>query len=146
MGAESMVHALEQVHSLLKSGGFLIDIHPNGEPVEFIYPFEGREHLIGYMQESDDYIEYHQADEALDVAVSNGLFQVEKSEEFTFNTHAKKFDELKTFLDENWSDAVVSEEVIANAKKLEWEYGQRAVHLREKVRMTVFKAIRQPTR
>jgi hypothetical protein len=143
MEAESMVHALEQVHSLLKSGGHLIDIHPNGEPVEFIYPFEGREYLIGYMQESDDYIEYQQADEALNEAVSKGQFQAEMSEQFTFNTHAHKFDELKTFLDENWSDAIVSEEVIANAKKLEWDYGQRAVHLREKVRMRVYKAIRQ---
>jgi len=137
-----MVHALEQIHSLLKPVGYLIDIHPNGELVEFIYPYEGRERLFGHLQETDDYIEYRQADEALNEVVSKGLFQVEKSEEFTFNTHSNTFDNLKTFLNENWSDAIICDEVIANVKKLEADYGKRAVFLREKVCMTVLKAIR----
>jgi len=139
-----MVHALEQIHDLLKTDGRLIDIHPTGELVEFIYPFEGREYLIGHLQETDDYIEYRQADEALDEVVSKGLFQVEKSQEFVFNTHSNNFDNLKTFLDDNWSDAVITDDVVANAKKFEADYGKRAVFLREKVRVTVLKAVRQP--
>ena len=134
-----MVHALEQIHNLLKPGGHLIDIHPNGEPVEFIYPFEGHEYFIGYLQETDDYIEYRQADEALGTAVSMGLFQVENTGEFTFHTHANTFDNLKAFLDENWSDAVISGDVIINVRKLERNYGKRTVFLREKVCITVLK-------
>ena len=136
-----MVHALEKIHSLLKPGGHLIDIHPNGEPVEFIYLTGGQEHFIGYMQETDDYIEYRQADEALETVATKGLFQAEKTGEFEFRTYADSFDELKSFLDENWSDAVITEAVIASARKLEEEYGIRKVFLREKTKIELLKPL-----
>ena len=136
-----MVHALEQIHRLLKPGGYLVDIHPNGELVEFILPLNGREHLIGYLQETDDYIEYRQADEALETAISKGLFRVEKAGEFGFRTYADSFDEIKTFLDENWSDAVITDDVIMSARKLEKEYGKRRLYLREQTRIGLFRAL-----
>ena len=142
-----MVHALEQIHSLLKPfdvtqgepGGYLIDIHPNGELVEFILPLEEGEQFIGYMQETDDYIEYHQADDAIDAILAAGLFQVVKSGEFEFLTHADSFDELKTFVIDSWSDALVTDEVIANARRLEKEHGKRKTLLREGVRIGLLK-------
>ena len=135
-----MVHALEQIHDLLKPDGHLIDIHPNGEPVEFIYPLDGQEHLIGYMQETDDYIEYRQADEAVENVIGRGLFQIEKTVEFEFRTHADSFDELKAFLDENWSDAVITDEVITSARKLESQHGVRETLLSEPVRMNLLRS------
>ena len=92
-----MVHALEQIHSVLKPfdeaqdrpGGHLIDIHPNGELVEFILPLDEGEKFIGHMRETDDYIEYRQADEAVNTVVSNGLFQVERTGKFEFRTYAE---------------------------------------------------------
>ena len=136
-----MVHALEQIHTLLRPGGYLIDIHPNGELVEFILPLEDGEQFIGHMQETDDYIEYHQANDALEATVVAGLFKVVKSGEFEFLTHAETFDELKTFLDENWSDSVITEDVIASAKRLEKEFGKRTVLLREQVKIGLLKAL-----
>jgi hypothetical protein len=141
MEPESMVHALEQIHDLLKPGGYLIDIHPTGEPVKFIRPLNGREYFMGYLQETDDYIEYFQADEALETAVSKGLFQVGATEEFEFHTYANSFDELKTFLEENWSDAVIIDDVIAEAHKLDKEHGKHMVFLHERARVTVLKAV-----
>ena len=141
MEAESMVHALEQIHELLKPGGNLIDIHPDGEPIEFILPLDGREQLIGYMQETDDYIEYRQADEAIQMAISKGLFEVVKTGEFEFRTHADSFDELKAFLDENWSDAVITDEVIANARRLEKEHGKQMLFLREQTRIGLLRVL-----
>ncbi len=134
-----MVHALEQVHDLLAPGGYLIDIHPNGELVEFILPLEEGEQFIGHMQETDDYIEYHQANDALEFVIAAGLFQVVEAGEFTFLTHADSFDELKNHLDENWSDAVVTDEVIANARRLEKEHGKRRTLLREQVKVGLLK-------
>ena len=136
-----MVHALEQIHTLLKPGGQLIDIHPNGELVEFILPLDEGEQFIGYMQETDDYIEYRQADEAIQTAVSRGLFRVEKTGEFEFRTYADSFEELKAFLDENWSDAVIGEEVIAKAEELEKEHGKRGTFLREQTRIGLYGAL-----
>ena len=136
-----MVHALEQIHTLLNTGGYLIDIHPNGELVEFIYPLEEGEQFIGYMQETDDYIEYHQANDAIESIVAANLFQVVKSGEFEFLTHAESFDELKTFLNENWSDSVITEDVIASARRLEEKHGKRKVLLREQVKIGLLKAL-----
>ena len=92
------------------------------------------------MLETDDYIEYRQADEALQVAIEKGFFQVLKTGEFEFRLHADSFNELKAFLDENWSDAVITDEVIANARKLEKEHGERRVFLREQARIGLLKA------
>ena len=141
MQPESMVHALEQIHDLLKPEGHLIDIHPSGELVKFIRPLEGYEHFIGYLRETDDYIEYQQADEALEAAVSKGLYQVKGRKEFDFHTYANSFETLKSFLKENWSDAVIPDDVIAEAEELDKEYGKRTVFLREQPRVTVLKAV-----
>jgi hypothetical protein len=135
MAPESMVHALEQIHALLVPGGALIDIHPNGERVEFLCPLESGEHLIGYLQESDDYIEYRQSDEAIDSVVLKGFFRVEHMGEFEFRTYADSFEELKDFLDENWSDAVIGEEVIERAKELEAVHGIGKTVLSERARI-----------
>ncbi len=130
-----MVHALQEIRNLLKPGGALIDIRPNGELVEFVRPIEDDEHFIGYLQESDDYIEYGQAETAMRELVSAGLFEIKKAEEFPFYIHADSFDELKVFLEENWGDAVITEDVIAEAKRLDNKYGVGKVFLREKVRI-----------
>ena len=137
MASESMVHALEQIHTLLIPGGVLIDIHPNGKPVEFVYPLESSDRLIGYLQESDEYIEYRQADEAVDVVVARGLFRMDSVEEFEFRTYADTFDELKDFLDENWSDAIIGEEVVARASALEGALGIRGAVLSEQAKIAL---------
>ena len=136
-----MVHALEQVHRLIGPGGALIDIHPNGEKVEFFGLLEGREHFIGHMQESDDYIEYRQADNAIREVVSKGLYVIENTGALGFRTYADSFDELKTFLKENWSDAVITEDVIARAKALEKEHGAYKAILHEKVTLNLLRLI-----
>ena len=137
-----MVHALEQIHELLEPDGHLIDIHPNGELNKFILPLDGQEHFIGHMQETDDYTEYRQASAAIETVLSKGLFQVIKMGEFEFRTYADSFDELKAFLDESWSDAVITGDVIANARRLEEKYGKHRVFVREQTRIGLLKKIR----
>ena len=130
---ESMVHALEQIHDLLKPGGHLIDIHPNGELNEFYYALNDKEHFLGYMLETDDYIEYRQADEAIGTAIRKGLFCLNSAGGFEFRTYADSFTEMQEFLNENWSDALITDEVIANAMALEKEHGEFKTLLREQV-------------
>lgn len=148
-----MVHALKKIHSLLKPfddaqdrpAGALIDIRPNGELVEFIRPSkeegEDGEHFIGYMYETDDYIEYRQAEAAVQQVVAAGLFRIEKAGEFTFQVHADSFAELKIFLDENWSDSLIIEEVIAEANRLDDVYGVGKILLREQVGIGLLKPV-----
>jgi isochorismate hydrolase len=141
MQPESMVHALEQIHDLLKPDGNLIDIHPNGELNRFILLLDGQEYFIGYMQETDGYIEYRQASEAIETVVSKGLFRFLKMGGFEFRTYADSFDELQDFLEKTWSDAVITEEVIANARRLEEEYGKHRVFVCEQTRIGLLKKL-----
>ncbi len=128
-----MVHALHEIRKLLKPGGALIDIRPNGELVEFIRPHDDEEFFIGHMHETDDYVEYFQAEAAMQKVLAEELFKIEKAGEFTFQVHADSFDELKSFLDENWSDSLITEEVIAEAKRLDDAHEIGKVILREQV-------------
>ena len=136
-----MVHALREIRNLLKPNGALIDIRPNGELNEFIRPLGDDEHLIGYLHETDDYIEYMQAEAAVREVVTARLFQIKKAGEFTFQVHADSFDELKIFIDENWSDSLIEGDVIAEAIQLDNEYGVGKVLLRGQTRIVLLKPI-----
>ena len=136
-----MVHALREIHSLPKPNGFLIDIRPNGELVEFIRPHQEGELFIGHLQETDDYIEYRQAAAAVQEVIVDGLFQTQKVEEFIFQVHADSFAELKVFLDESWSDSLITEEVITEAARLDELYGVGKALLREQVYIGLLRPI-----
>ena len=108
-----MVHALEIIHGLLKPGGTLIDIHPSGEPpsIELVQDrgrtLVGQRTLVGHLQESDNFIEYSQAQAALEQALRLGWFDMERSGVFQFVVWSPSIGELRAYLDENWSDAVL---------------------------------------
>jgi len=136
-----MVHALEQIHGLLEPDGYLIDIRPNGEKSEFIYRLEAGDQFVGYYEETDDYIEYRQAAEAIQAVVAEGSFKIIKTDEFEFFDHADTFDEVYTFVTESWNDALVPEEVIARARELETEYNLREALLREHVHIGLLQKV-----
>jgi hypothetical protein len=113
-----MVHALEKIHSLLKPDGVLIDIHPTGEPASIEIRVRDRVTLAGWLQETDDYVEYEWANEALNQIVRSGLFTVERQSVFTFNTYAASIAELRDHLAEAWKDAILDEITAARAEEL----------------------------
>ena len=129
-----MVHALEMVHGLLKPDGRLIDIHPSGEPPPIIVRIGERSEIAGWLQETDDFIEYRQAEAALAQVVSDRLFTVEGQSAFIFNTYAETFAELSAYLVANWSDAVIPPDTMAHAEALQKAArGKTEVLLREHV-------------
>ncbi|MBG7609978.1 MAG: hypothetical protein IZT55_03840 [Anaerolineae bacterium] len=134
-----MVHALEKIHSLLNRTGYLIDIRPDGELIKFIRPLDNREHFIGYLHETDDYIEYRQADSAVQQVLETGLFQAEKVGQFEFRTYAGCFAELKTFVDETWNDSLITEDVVNAAQLLDDQVGEGPVYLDERVHIGLLK-------
>jgi hypothetical protein len=113
-----MVHALELIHAMLLPDGMLIDIHPTGEPPEVVailavdgFPRAKKYNHLGYLQESDDFVEYPLADQALAQAVSAGWYRLEKQREFCFLTTAANSDELRRFIQETWSDGILGPEI-----------------------------------
>ncbi len=140
-----MVHALELLHSLIEPGGCLLDIHPSGEPppIELIYG--DQRSLVGYLQESDDFIEYGQADAAIMQATSRGWYHIEQESAFEFPTRASSLAELRDFLEHNWADAILSPEIDQKVAKLLGSPGAKDktkisfVEIRERVRITRLK-------
>jgi hypothetical protein len=113
-----MVHALEKVHSLLKPGGQLIDIHPMFDPPAFEVRIGDKKFSVGWLRETDDYEEYELADEALSDVVNRGLFAIERQGTFSFITHADTPAELRQYLIDNWKDAIIDEITFARAEEM----------------------------
>jgi len=104
-----MVHALEKVHQLLKPQGILLDIHPTGEPAAIAVRL--REQIIpaGWINESDDYVEYEWTDEALQHVVNDNRFALERVGTFEFVWHADSMNDLRAYLAEEWKDAIIDD-------------------------------------
>ena len=131
------MHALETLHALLEPDGCLIDLHPSGQPPPIEAWIAGLPHLLGYMQETDDFIEYAQAATALAEIIQSGLFELEQQGAFMFVTRADSVEELHAFLNENWSDAVLPAEIEIQADRLSLSTGPIAsVQLCQQVHIT----------
>ena len=113
-----MVHALERIHQLLEPDGRLIDIHPSGEPPPIEVRVGQRATVVGWMKETDDFIEYAQAAAALSQVIERGWFDFERKGTFEFATHADSVSALREYLAKEWKDAILEETVIARATEL----------------------------
>jgi hypothetical protein len=136
-----MVHALEITRGLLKKDGLLIDIHPSGEPPLIEAHVGGEVRIAGHLEETDDFVEYFEADEALLDVAGRGLFKLERKGLFAFKVHAVTIGALAKYLDTEWSDAVLREEIVERASELMGDPGEdRKIVLREIVRIARFRA------
>jgi len=136
MKHEGMVHALEEIHRLLKPGGRLIDIHPVLE-VPLIKVFQGGRVLFaepdpGYDNYKED---VRQAEDALAQIVRRRLFVIERSGEFDFLTYGSSVAELRDFMakagacdDSPQDEAVVAREaeLYARVEEIMKAAGERA--------------------
>lgn len=111
-----MVHALEIIHQSLRRHGRLIDIHPVGEPSPIEIRIGEHKVLAGWLTETDDFVEYKQADDALAQAIRRRWFRVERGTTFPFITHADSLSELREYLVKEWKDAILDD---ATARKVE---------------------------
>ena len=104
-----MVHALETIQHLLKPGGILLDIHPTNEPAAVAVRLLEQIIPAGWIDESDDYVEYEWADEALQHMVDNRPFMLERMGTFEFMWHADSMNDLRAYLAEEWKDAIIDD-------------------------------------
>lgn len=144
MAAEGMVHALHTIHGLLKENGRLLDIHPSGEPPILNVRVAEQQFQAGWLRETDDFIEYSQAANAIRQVVKQKRFQVIQRDTFFFETQADSLAELQTFLTENWQDAILEELV---ARRIE-EFMQtiepdKQILLSEQIHVMVLRPLQQ---
>jgi len=118
MPPEGMVHALKIVRQSLVEGGALVDIHPTSQAPVVKVEIGEQTFLVGYIEESDDFVEYVQADAALRQAVASGWFNLERRGTFLFKTYASSVAELQAHLEATWSDAIFALNVQQRAAEL----------------------------
>jgi hypothetical protein len=136
-----MVHALEITRGLLKTDGLLIDIHPTGKPPLIEAHVDGEILLAGHLEETDDFVEYFEADDALTDVTGRGLFKLEREGLFAFMLHTPTIMALADYLEAEWSDSVLHEETIERAAELMGEPGEgREIVLHESVRIARFRS------
>lgn len=140
-----MVHALEIVHKLLKKDGLFIDIHPSGRPPRVEVHNGGQIQLAGHLEETNDFVEYAQADEALKQVTNRGLFQLESQGLFDFLLHAPTIEALAGHLEAEWLDAILPEAVVERLATLlddldEAPIDDKEIIVRENIGITRFRA------
>ena len=96
-----MVHALEEIHRLLKPNGALIDIHPVSEPSRIELHQAERVDLVGLLSVRQWCFEFEQADSALAEVIQQGLFTEERHALFDLPTHYASAAELGLDLKES---------------------------------------------
>jgi hypothetical protein len=95
MEEQGMVHALEQIHRLLRRSGTLIEIHPALE-VPFVEVWSNaelsfREDDPGFDYEDD----LRSAEEAVKSVVERGVFVLQERRRFELRTHASSVREFR---------------------------------------------------
>ncbi len=93
-----MVHALEEIHRLLNPDGLLVDIHPVPE-FTFIRVYDNGEVLIEEPLVDTDDEDVIRAERALAKVADRGLFVVDMSHEFGFQTYASSMRELWDYVE-----------------------------------------------
>ncbi len=96
-----MVHALEQIHRLLKPTGVLIDIHPVAASLPIEMHQGGKIDVAGQLSVGQWCIDFQEADKALSAIVQRGLFVVERHDVFDSLTYYASATELLTSVKES---------------------------------------------
>jgi hypothetical protein len=94
---------------LLKPAGILLDIHPTNEPAAIAVRLRDQFIPAGWVNESNDYMEYEWADEALQQVIDDRRFVLERTGTFEFVWHADSMADLRSYLAEEWQDAIIDE-------------------------------------
>jgi hypothetical protein len=98
MEREGMVHALEQIHRLLKPSGTLIEIHPSVDEPPLV---EVRSTGQLSFSEDDPGFDYKddlvQAEAAVSTVLDHGVFVLEDRRRFELRTYAASVEELRSY-------------------------------------------------
>jgi SAM-dependent methyltransferase len=96
MEPEGMVHALEEIHRILKPTGTLIEIHPAVDSPPVV---EVRSAGTVTFSEADPGFDYlddlRRAEEAVATALDRGVFVIHERRRFELRTHAASVEELR---------------------------------------------------
>jgi hypothetical protein len=130
-----MVDALRRACELLKPKGWIVDIHPTAA----IARFEVGTTIIGPIESGDAPLRHQAAGAAVESAVRQGLLRVERSAFFDFYTYGDSVEELAEYIEENWRNARVPQDVVARARAKLLDAPGAKPRVLERVQLTVLR-------
>ena len=146
-----MVHALEEIHRLLRPDGTLVDIHPFPEP-SLVKVIQGDRILFAEPKRESDHEGVQHADRAVAEVLERKLFVAERDHEFEFFSYGSSAFELREFWDRyNAYEETPKEEarlayedqVFARAEEiLKRSDGDAEAAIHERARIARFKPIK----
>lgn len=147
-----MVHALEEIHRLLRPDGTLVDIRPYAEP-SIVKVIVDDQTLFAEPKRETDNEGVLESDRAMDEILERKLFAVERGRDFEFFSYGSSAAEIREFWDRyNDYDPEPKEEdkqafedkVYARAEEIRKESGKDAeVAIHERVRIARLKPVRR---
>jgi hypothetical protein len=91
-----MVHALEEIHRLLKPDGTLIDIHPDVDTPPFVEVWSGGEPSFSENNPVFDYEDdLRRAERAVGTVIERGIFDLDRRRRFELRTYAASVSEMR---------------------------------------------------
>jgi hypothetical protein len=129
MEPQGMVHALEEIHRLLRPTGTLIEIHPAVDPPPFVEVRSGRTVSFSEEDPAFDYADDSvHAEAAVATVAERGMFAADGPRPFELRTHAASVAEMKGY----WSvynsyDPEDREETLARRKDEMYERAAEAM-------------------
>ena len=145
-----MVHALEEIHRLLRPDGTLVDIHPFPEP-SLVKVIRGDRTLFAEPKRESDHEGVQNADRAVAEVLERKLFVAERNGEFDFFSYGSSVAKLRDFWDrydafnESPKEETVlayEDEVFARAEEILKGYGEEAeAAIYERVRIARLKPV-----
>lgn len=136
-----MVHALQQARALLGRDGLLINVHdlPAPHVIEVQTPQSVTK--VGWLVDNEDFERMNASLSALAQVVADGRYTLDDEVDFSFKIYADTPAEMREWLAEWWSSAVVSAAVYARLDELARDAGPAArVVLCLRARMTKLRA------
>jgi hypothetical protein len=137
-----MVHALHSVKKILKSGGYLLDVHDL--PVPHLIEVEQGNCLVkvGWLLEKRDFIDERSGFNALVQVVDEGLFTLEDEQDFTFNIYIDRLDDFYKWLADFWESAFLPERTLHKIEELMAKGGRSArIVVKTPTRMTKLRVV-----
>lgn len=119
-----MVHALQQVRSLLQPNGVLISVHDLPAPHAIAVHTPDRLTWVGWLVDRDDFDSTRASLNALAQVVSDGVYLLEDERDFGYNITAGSLPELQEWLADWWSSAILTRKITQRLAELTRDAGQ----------------------
>jgi hypothetical protein len=152
MVSEGMVHALEEIHRLLRPDGMLVDIRPFAEP-SIIKVIAGDQILFAEPKRETDPESVLDSDRAMEEILERKLFVVVRAQDFDFFSYSSSATELREFWDRyNDYDPTPKEQdrleyedkVFGKAEQIRKDFGKNVqVAIHERIRIARLKPVRR---